>query len=72
MKVGITGAGGNVGTTLRKGLSSKYELILYDINNIKQAGGNNFFKVDFADKNVDRDIFKGLEQFGKLFLNFRD
>jgi NAD+ dependent glucose-6-phosphate dehydrogenase len=34
MKVGITGAGGNVGTTITRGLKDDYDLALYDLNPI--------------------------------------
>ncbi len=61
MKVGITGAGGNVGTTLRKGLFSKYELSLYDIKDIEQAGSNAFFKVNFTEKEEIQGVFNGLD-----------
>lgn len=61
MKVGITGAGGNVGSTLVKGLAAKYDLTLYDIKAITQTYGHDFIKINFAEKNDLKDIFNGLD-----------
>lgn len=60
-KVGITGAAGNVGTTLRTGLAEKYEITLYDIKEIPQPSQGKFIKVDFADKEKLPGIFDGLD-----------
>jgi nucleoside-diphosphate-sugar epimerase len=60
-KVGITGAAGNIGTTLQKGLSSNYELTLYDIKEIKPPGQAKFIKVDFAEQKELSGIFDGLD-----------
>ena len=48
-KVGITGAAGNIGTTLQRGLSEKYNLTLYDIKEIKEPKGK-FVEVDLTQK----------------------
>ncbi|MFH0738335.1 MAG: NAD(P)-dependent oxidoreductase [Candidatus Omnitrophota bacterium] len=59
--VGITGAAGNIGTTLHKGLCEKYNLTLYDISNIKNSGDAKFLKVDFAQKEELNGVFQGLD-----------
>ena len=60
-KVGITGASGNIGTTLRNGLAREYELTLYDVVEIKQPYKGKFLKVDFARKEELDGIFNGLD-----------
>ena len=60
LKVGITGAGGNVGSTLQKGLSDAYELSVFDMKEIRQPAGK-FVKVDFAEKEKLEGIFDGLD-----------
>ena len=60
-KVGITGAAGNIGTTLREGLSEKYDLTLYDIREIKGPGKAKSIKVDFAQKEELSGVFDGLD-----------
>ncbi|MCM8774043.1 MAG: NAD(P)-dependent oxidoreductase [Candidatus Omnitrophica bacterium] len=57
--VGITGAAGNIGTTLREGLKLIYQLRLYDIVNME--GEDNFTNVDFAEKEKVKGIFEGVE-----------
>lgn len=59
--IGITGAAGNVGSTLAGGLSEKYKLHLYDIKDIRQNPGKESLKVDFADKQNLTGVFKGLD-----------
>lgn len=59
-KVGITGAAGNIGTTLQKGLGEKYELTLYDIRQIKSAKAK-CVEVDFGDQKALAGIFDGLD-----------
>lgn len=59
-KVGITGAAGNIGSTLRQGLGSLYELTLYDIKEISNQPAR-FVKVDFADAHALAGIFDGLD-----------
>jgi len=59
-KIGITGAGGNIGTTLQKGLSDKYDLALYDIQDIKDPKGK-FIGVDLTQKKQLKGIFDGLD-----------
>ncbi len=49
-KVGITGAAGNIGTTLQKGLCDDYDLYLYDIKDITQPAGKKCVKADFTRK----------------------
>ncbi len=60
-KIGITGACGNIGQTLQKGLSEKYDLSLYDIREGSFVSGAKFTKVDFAQKEEVNGIFKGLD-----------
>ncbi len=59
-KVGITGAGGNVGSTLQKGLSGAYELTVFDMRDIHQHEGR-FVKVDFAESKQVEGVFSGLD-----------
>ncbi|RKY31316.1 MAG: hypothetical protein DRP74_05095 [Candidatus Omnitrophota bacterium] len=60
-KVGITGALGNIGTTLQKGLKDKYALTLYDIRDTKPQHGKYIIKVDFAKQKQIEGIFDGLD-----------
>ncbi|MFH0838772.1 MAG: NAD(P)-dependent oxidoreductase [Candidatus Omnitrophota bacterium] len=60
-KVGITGAAGNIGTTLQKGLHEKYDLTLYDIKDIKKQGSGKFIKIDFAEQKDLEGVFDGLD-----------
>lgn len=59
-KIGITGASGNIGTTLQKGLAGTYNLTLYDIKNTGR-GDDTFIKVDFAQQKEVEGIFNGLD-----------
>lgn len=59
-KVGITGAAGNIGTTLQRGLGKKYELVLYDVRNIRPQQGK-YVKVDFAEQKELKGVFDGLD-----------
>lgn len=54
--VGITGAVGNLGTTLTSGLKETYDLKLFDIKE-----RNNVHKVDFADPANVKGCFDGLD-----------
>lgn len=60
-KVGITGAAGNVGTTLIKGLIDNYDLTLFDIKGVRDAGEAHSVTVDFAQKDKLSGIFNGLD-----------
>ena len=60
-KVGITGASGNIGTTLQKGLCEKYQLCLYDIRETRRICDAKFIKVDLGEKNQIDGIFNGLD-----------
>ncbi|MFC2140502.1 NAD-dependent epimerase/dehydratase family protein [Candidatus Auribacterota bacterium] len=60
-RVGITGAAGNVGTTLTKGLSDKYDLTLYDLKSMPESAGLKSVKVDFAEREQLKGIFTGLD-----------
>jgi nucleoside-diphosphate-sugar epimerase len=60
-KVGITGSSGNIGSTLQKGLSEKYQLCLFDLKPPSSPGNAVFTKVDFAVKSELDGIFKGLD-----------
>ncbi len=63
IQVGITGAAGNIGTTLVEGLSDKYTLILFDNRRIKQEFSRLFksAKVDLSEAEQVKGIFKGLD-----------
>jgi NAD+ dependent glucose-6-phosphate dehydrogenase len=60
-KVGITGAAGNIGSTLQKGLSGKYKLSLFDVKQVKPLCDATFSKVDFAEPQQIKGIFNGLD-----------
>ncbi|MCX5785914.1 MAG: NAD(P)-dependent oxidoreductase [Elusimicrobia bacterium] len=60
-KVGITGAAGNIGTTLQKGLCEKYKLRLFDIRRSDPVCDAAFSQIDFADKNSLKGAFDGLD-----------
>ncbi|MFA5117527.1 MAG: NAD(P)-dependent oxidoreductase [Candidatus Omnitrophota bacterium] len=60
-KVGITGASGNIGSTLQKGLCDTYGLSLYDLKEASPLSGCRFTKVDFARKEELDGIFDGLD-----------
>jgi nucleoside-diphosphate-sugar epimerase len=59
--VGITGALGNIGTTLTRGLGKKYSLKLYDIRSNKSSSGAPFYRIDFARQEQLSGIFDGLD-----------
>ncbi len=61
MKIGITGACGNIGTTLQKGLGEKYALSLFDIKESKPLVKAVFKKVDFAEARQLDGVFNGLD-----------
>ncbi len=58
--VGITGAAGNIGTTLVKGLGSKYQLKLYD-KRVVHNENCDFIKIDFSDSAQLTGKFNGLD-----------
>ena len=62
-RVGITGAAGNIGTTLIEGLSDKYTLMLFDSRKIKQEFSHLFksVKVDLSKAEQVKGIFEGLD-----------
>ncbi|MFA6216939.1 MAG: NAD(P)-dependent oxidoreductase [Candidatus Omnitrophota bacterium] len=60
-KIGITGAAGNIGSTLQKGLGDTYNLSLYDLNETTTLSGCRYIKVDFARKEELDGIFNGLD-----------
>ncbi len=59
-KVGITGAAGNIGSTLIKGLENSYTLSLYDIHSI-QSNRHSTQRVDFAESEELKGLFDGLD-----------
>jgi NAD+ dependent glucose-6-phosphate dehydrogenase len=61
VKIGITGAAGNIGTTLRKGLAPDHELSLFDLRPVSGAGEGRFVRLDGADREALRGAFGGLE-----------
>lgn len=61
VKVGITGACGNIGSTLQKGLGEKYALSLFDIREAKPLCKASFKRIDFAEHAQLQGAFKGLD-----------
>lgn len=68
MKVGITGAGGNVGSTVTRGLKDHFELTLFDLNPIASADAS-FVPMDCADPVQVRGQFDGLDALIHLAAN---
>jgi NAD+ dependent glucose-6-phosphate dehydrogenase len=60
-KIGITGAAGNIGSTLQKGLAENYRLFLYDIREIKTSPPHASIKIDCADRESLKGAFDGLD-----------
>ena len=60
-KIGITGAAGNIGTTLKEGLCAEYALTLYDIRETGQPKNGKFVKVDCGDQKGLAGVFDGLD-----------
>jgi nucleoside-diphosphate-sugar epimerase len=60
-KVGITGAAGNIGSTLQKGLTEKYELSLFDVRQAAPLCKASFKKIDFAEQGQLKGVFNGLD-----------
>lgn len=60
-KVGITGANGNIGTTLQKGLAEKFDLTLFDLKNAKTSSRGKFVKVDCGQRKQLAGVFNGLD-----------
>lgn len=66
IKVGITGAGGNIGTTLVNGLRDKFDLKLFDLKRMDLGKSANpkqidFIQLDFAEPNQLKGVFAGLD-----------
>ncbi len=61
-RVGITGAGGDMGRTLTEGLADKYELTLFFRNTRPDTSRNlKIVKVDLSKEEEVRGIFEGLD-----------
>jgi len=60
-KIGITGAAGNIGSTLQKGLAENYRLSLYDIREIKTSPPHTSAKIDCANRENLKGAFDGLD-----------
>ncbi len=60
MKVGITGAGGNVGTTITRGLKGDYDLTLFDLNAITGTDCP-VVRLDCAEPDQLKGQFDGLD-----------
>ncbi len=60
MKVGITGAAGNIGSSLTRGLKAGYDLTLFDLVGIPDAGCD-VVRLDFAEEAEVRGKFDGLD-----------
>lgn len=61
MRIGITGAGGNVGTTLRRGLADGNALRLFDLDRLSAAAGEESVVLDCADAEALAGAFDGLD-----------
>ena len=62
IRVGITGAAGDIGTTLRAGLSDRYSLVLYDLKEIeREPNGLPTRVVDLSDTDEIQGEFNGLD-----------
>jgi nucleoside-diphosphate-sugar epimerase len=61
MKVGITGANGNLGTTLVQGLADKFDLKLFDMRRSGAPAQRDVVKIDFADADQIAGAFTGLD-----------
>lgn len=61
LKVGITGAGGNIGTTLAKGFAGRYDLVLYDSQEIDAPVATRTARVDLANREEVGHLFDGLD-----------
>ncbi len=59
--IGITGAGGNVGQTLQRGLADHYQLKLYDRQVIRPVKTGESFQVDLGKEEKLADLFQGLD-----------
>ncbi len=60
-KVGITGATGNIGSTLQQGLHQNYDLVLYDVRKGHILPDLKFVKADLSDPDEINGIFDGLD-----------
>jgi len=61
-KVGITGASGDIGTTLREGFSNRYSLVLFDLKEIEADPKRSPTRiVDLSDESAVRGEFAGLD-----------
>lgn len=61
LKVGITGASGNIGTTLQDGLFRDYTLTLYDTKESLKKDNTLFIKSDLSEEKNVRGLFDGLD-----------
>jgi len=61
MKVGVTGAGGNLGATLVNGLRGKYDLKLFDLRVRHNSKQFEFIQLDFAEHDQVAGVFAGLD-----------
>ena len=61
MKAGITGAAGNLGTTLVNGLRDKYDLKLFDLHAPANCKQFKFVQLDFAEPNHLPGVFADLD-----------
>ena len=62
LRVGITGAAGDIGTTLREGLSDRYSLVLYDLKEIEREPNRLPTRiVDLSDTVEIQGEFNGLD-----------
>lgn len=68
MKVGITGASGNVGSTVTSGLKDRFDLTLFDLQPISGSDAS-FVSVDCAEPDQVRGKFDGLDALIHLAAN---
>lgn len=60
-KIGITGAAGNVGTTLQKGLADLYDLTLFDKRGGRSLAWGEIIKVDACERSQLTGLFDELD-----------
>ncbi len=60
-QIGITGAAGNVGCTLQRGLGNLYALRLFDIKGRRSPAGGEVVRVDAGERSQLAGLFDGLD-----------
>ncbi len=60
-KIGITGAGGNIGTTLRKGWEGRFDLTLFDLKDAPTTASEKSVRLDCGDRDQLKGAFSNLD-----------